>query len=423
MVFSLSCLSGTDPAVAIDTSEKATLLRGTNGEANQETIEQLPKGVEVPLHYNPPHQNKPVIYMSINGSEPLPFVLDTGSGMSTVLFSWAAEYTKVPMTKDTETIQPGNIAAKVTGKYEIRIPPAPGSDTIKINVIDSGVIPEPEMFRGYPGMRIAGIYGGDIFQQSTADFDFDRKIVTFIFDSHPRLRPKNSEAIILKLLPQFRDERPHIKVKTQEGIEALLGVDTGFNGYALIPSSLLPKVKTLGEDKGDGNDLGGSREITQAILPALFLGDHEVKGVPVDFGALTPALGMKLLSRYRVTLDTENKELILQPRKNQSDIPLPGLTGIYVKGEKAKEQSYWRVELIEANSPAEQAGILRGERLLELDGYKVTDCSDVIFANLLNGPAGSELTLLIENPKTKMQRTVKLTRTGIFPNLELPKKE
>eukprot|EP00891_Asterochloris_glomerata_P008509 jgi/Astpho2/8509/fgenesh1_pg.00125_%23_20_t len=63
-------------------------------------------------------------------------------------------------------------------------------------------------------------------------------------------------------------------------------------------------------------------------------------------------------------------------------------TGIQV-GHKLSPAGGWAVDAVMAESPAEEAGILQGERILEIDGYPAEELNEHEVHELMRGTAGS----------------------------------
>jgi C-terminal processing protease CtpA/Prc len=71
-----------------------------------------------------------------------------------------------------------------------------------------------------------------------------------------------------------------------------------------------------------------------------------------------------------------------------------GSIGILLHEEDA---SGFRIRKVYANSPAEKAGIIRGDIISAIDGHKVTQCSDMA---MLQGAPGSPVTITVNRNGT-----------------------
>ncbi|MEX1143029.1 MAG: S41 family peptidase [Thermoleophilaceae bacterium] len=72
-----------------------------------------------------------------------------------------------------------------------------------------------------------------------------------------------------------------------------------------------------------------------------------------------------------------------------------------------------RVLNVFAGSPAEQAGIRKGEFITEVDGRSIAGLSASVATARIKGPAGSEVSLQVVDPDTFARRTLKLERARI----------
>jgi carboxyl-terminal processing protease len=72
-----------------------------------------------------------------------------------------------------------------------------------------------------------------------------------------------------------------------------------------------------------------------------------------------------------------------------------------------------RVESVFKGSPAERAGIEVGETIVSVDGRSIAGLSSEAATALIKGPEGTEVTVVVRNPKSGRTRQVRLTRAQI----------
>ena len=98
----------------------------------------------------------------------------------------------------------------------------------------------------------------------------------------------------------------HLMVRGPTGqeqeIEAI--IDTGFDGWLSLPSSLIVRLGLLWRQRGRAL-LADGRESVFDIYDATVVWDGEVRRIPVDEAETAPLVGMSLLEGY---------ELIVQVR-------------------------------------------------------------------------------------------------------------
>ena len=82
-------------------------------------------------------------------------------------------------------------------------------------------------------------------------------------------------------------------------------------------------------------------------------------------------------------------------------------------------QTYIFITATAPSSPAARAGLLRGDRLVEIDGRPVAGQSIDAIVNLVRGPSGSTVNLTVERAATRRIETLRITReitsTGVLP--------
>ena len=112
--------------------------------------------------------------------------------------------------------------------------------------------------------------------------------------------------MITSVVTDDRQAIIHLMVRGPTGqeqeIEAI--IDTGFDGWLSLPSSLIVRLGLLWRQRGRAL-LADGRESVFDIYEATVVWDGEVRRIPVDEAETAPLVGMSLLEGY---------ELIVQVR-------------------------------------------------------------------------------------------------------------
>lgn len=182
----------------------------------------------------------------------------------------------------------------------------------------------------------------------------------------------------------LQDEGFRLTVQAEvDGVPARLTVDTGA-GQALILESWFVEERKLRERYPKrlhvvtGGNLLGQMRGEIARLRTLKLGDYTLTNVFVEFGARTSArrgkiagfIGAPILRRFNLAFDLAGRRLWLEPNATYAmDLPPPGSVRsgfvCLVEGTNCIVQD------LVPFSPAAEAGVRRGDRLLEIDGVPV----------------------------------------------------
>lgn len=273
--------------------------------------------VEVPFEIS---GNWIVIPVSINGSRPLRFILDTGA-QGTFL-------------QNNEIADSLNL--KITGKMQIRGAGGAGGEasvaenvTFKIGGIELSngrLVVSPPPSQGMVSNRDGGI-GRIVFATLVIEVDWEKQVLKFYDPSKYKYSGSGT------ILPLTFDEgvRPYtvasVAVSGDKLIPVKLVVDTGGSHALSLDVGSNPEIKLpegavralLG--RGAGGEINGS----SGRIKKFQLGGHTIVDVPTIFpdsnsgitgiGGRQGSLGAGLLRRFKIIYDYSRKQMIVEPNK------------------------------------------------------------------------------------------------------------
>jgi membrane-associated protease RseP (regulator of RpoE activity) len=174
-------------------------------------------------------------------------------------------------------------------------------------------------------------------------------------------------------------------------------------------------------------DASGSVRKTRLVrVPMLQLGNRTLHGViatiapPATGGAgarLAGVIGGGLLSRFDVLIDLPHAALTLTPNAYY-DAPFEAdMSGMLVlvsgsegeRGERSGEPVY-TIAGISEKSPAADAGLRPGDRLVEVGGKRVTAMSLDLMRNVLKSGPGTRVVVTIDRSGKNVMVTLTLRR-------------
>ncbi len=373
------------------------------------------KGDVIPFDYDPLLNPCPVIHIRINGSEPMPFLLDTGTSFPLILAPWAAN--KLKLTPNGQKIHVNNIdkRGEVAALKQVDLIGREAGTMKRISLpvdLDMAGIMDAGMSIGFASHeRIAGIFGLTIFDNATVCFDFVAKTVTLYPDPHPPVQLPGAFVLPIK---QAKNGLFTVGLTDAEGgtVDAL--IDTGNDGVTFPTSAahrfqpaVTPTVlcRTMMFD--------GLHISKQWLLPSLKIGDITEANIVVDADIKSSdfaSLGMSYLRRFRVTLDCYNSQMVLERASDYAEQRrLPGLTGITLM-RSGKE--YHIVDVLPSSS-ASQAGIKTGDIIVQIDNHPIVMMPLAAVHQLLEGWADTAIELLVKRANTKPTK-IKFQRQSIF---------
>lgn len=314
-----------------------------------------------------------VVPVSLNGSPPLRFVLDTGMPDGVLLF-------------DTATAQGLELdwigTAKVNG--------GDGGDAIPAQVAMNGRVTigglalERERVIAMTvrptivDRRLDGVIGASVFKTWIVSIDPRDRTVQLV-DPARFEPPAGSESLPLRVVRSL----PHVRaiVVTRDGAErhVELLLDTGKTGaLALEPDDERPWVMPPDAVQGllsssVSSDMHGAwarvatLKLGTLALPAViaeFPDRATREGDPGDGGVL----GLTVLRRFRTTIDYPGARLLLEPTAEFGAPFEMNMAGLVLRDQ---DGSSLHALVVRPGTPAERAGIKAGDRIVSIDGVPV----------------------------------------------------
>ena len=238
---------------------------------------------------------RPVVELSINGSGPYRFILDTGANRTVVADDLIAEL-KLPAINGQADSGPVRIDTL-------------GLDTLMMTDVTAGR--GGAMLAGLGG-QVRGVLSAQAFPGSLLTLDFISRRVSV---RRGELPPSDGRRIFAY---DADDPLPRVPVRI-DGTEYRLHFDTGAPAGMSLP---LARAKTLGVE-GQLVERGRARVVT-GVFPVyeapftgkIELGEFVLPVTAISFSDLRPGpapppglIGMKLLQDFIITLDTRNRRV------------------------------------------------------------------------------------------------------------------
>ena len=355
--------------------------------ANLNFLHSARKKVVVPFTFV---QNLIIIPLSINGSKPLNFIVDTG--VATALL------TDVSSIDSLQLLHPSPLEIQGLGAGEdMQALRSEGNrlefagiagDSLEVNVLLTDLFKLSTRL----GMEVHGLIGYDLFRDFVVEIDYRRQKLTFYVPQFYKVSRKqkvipllieNKKAYVNALLEQQPNDTIPVKLVVDNGLSHALSL--------YLPSDNRLKLPAKTIDAYLGTGLSGHIHGKIGRVQRLQIGSFSLSQVPVSYPdreAIEPALllgnrngnlGAEVLKRFKVVFDYRNSRMLLQPNSwfykpfyyNLSGVelssPVPGLR-------------YYVISDVTKNSPANVAGLKKGDQLLMLNGSYMKDfeLSDLI---------------------------------------------
>jgi hypothetical protein len=347
-----------------------------------------------------------LVWASINGRAPMPFILDTGG--HAILDTAAA---KILGVRGFGAGVSGGAGSGTIGLQYARVR--------SMRIGNAELLDQPMLVIPYPydfyerGKRVplAGILGLEWFERYAARIDYAKRNLTLTPLANFTFRGAATRVPI-----RFQQDMP-LANAAADGNYGWFGVDTGNAGLLILygdylrRTGLFAKYTPGATIKGSGT--GGSNSGTIQTLSSFGIGGSNIRSLKADFTQMKTGsfsswteagdLGLTVLSHFTPTFDYANGTLYLEPVAHPLDIP-PNRSGIaFTKN----QSSTIDVEAVRPNSPATVAGIVAGDTITAVNGRSASEFSSADFLDLVTAPAGSVVRLTIRRGANT--RAVELT--------------
>jgi membrane-associated protease RseP (regulator of RpoE activity) len=258
------------------------------------------------------------------------------------------------------------------------------------------VMPLSEEFYPSTGEMIDLIIGYDFLSRFVTRIDYGSEtIILFVPDSF------SIENIDISVLPAERSmSLLSIKAVIEDSVPVTLLLDTGAGGNIHLTPSFIEEHPGFLNDRPAFETViqgvGGEETISGFRVGEITLGDYTVQGGICSsftggdiFNQYDGILGNGVLSRFISYLDYSSGRIILEPSSLFEEGLPESLTGMGLE----IENNNLLVRQVILGSPAEDAGILEGDILLEVDGNPVTVDQLNELSDLLPDTVGAAVSL------------------------------
>jgi hypothetical protein len=265
-----------------------------------------------------------------------------------------------------------------------------------------------QALRTASGIDIKGIIGSDLLEDYFVTLDYQGRRLVLSSSVGPEApqtdRPEAGCLLPFKSHPINHAPMVTCRLNGSLVIEAM--IDTGQPYPLVLPLGLLEKTEALGRPEtikaiGVVTEWPGTKRKDNYLCRSMSLevGELKVKEPVTLYAELppllsVPLLGKDFLSRFLVTIDYPRRELRLLPRPGQAvpdNLLAYGFSAVGEAGGGVKVKGVW------PGSPAAEAGLEVGDRILEFNSTKLTtETHPQLWALLQDDSPAGPLELLVQ---------------------------
>jgi Periplasmic protease len=369
----------------------------------------LPNGskqVDIPFEYV---NNFIVLDIMFNGPMPLRFIYDTGAEHTILTKREISDLLQVQydrefrvkgsdMKSDLVAYLARNIRLQLVGREIV----APKEDLL--------VLQEDYFrFEEYAGLEIHGILAGRVFSRYLVKINYQRHVISLYDRSF--FSPKD-EGFLPVPAEIFRNKlylvtQAQLRADSSATVKLLLDTGAGLplmlftNTHPLIapPPNAIPNNIGMG--------LGGYLEGFVGRTPSLSIVGQPQRNVLTYYQTIDTTqdlshlngrnglLGNMILSRFQIVVDYQGAAVWLKPVKNYQSEYVFDRSGLNIIASGTK-LSYFTVLNVLPNSPADEAGILAGDRVMRIGLFPASMMSLAELQKKLQKKSGKKIRVVIK---------------------------
>ncbi len=298
-----------------------------------------------------------------------------------------------------------------------------GGMTIDAKNLSEAVVGRENFSESY-GMHCDGIMGFEALKSNVFGINYEHARFDFYPSSMDisKWTPDNKRTFLAKLLPTGHSSM-EMAVETSTGKRLVLALDTGNAFYATTHGDVLARVG-LWDETASPKFMKESWVASGPVGSwALKLKDVKIFGVPVaasvwdviDRPSATAegdgTVGFGFLHNFNLIVDYDRRRVWLENYTGKTADDEVGDPGISAYGDRRGGDV--KVMKVTPNSPAEKAGVKKGDTILSIDGEDVDrHYSYWKLRKMLEGPVGSKVKLALSS-EGELKR-LEIERAGLY---------
>lgn len=335
-----------------------------------------------------------IVPVSINGSPPMNFVLDTGSAYTVITNLDAINHFNLKKGKSITISGLGKdktqLEAYLSYSNDIEIDDAHSSSVNIVLLYEKGF----DLGTRF-GLPIFGIIGYEFLKDFVVEINYTKDRITLY--KHDHFYAKKNLTKFHEIPLMIRQNKPYITLETeidQTKIPLQLLIDTGsWESLWLFekPHENIQVPENYVEDYL-GYGLNGEIHGKRSRMEKLWIGPYEIKNLTTSYpdslsvsqvsrNDRNGTIGSEILQRFTTICDLGNRKLFLRKNSKFNEAFHYNLAGLELY-QPFPELPYLEVSYVRENSPAYEAGLRKGYSIKSINKKKIS-----IFNNHPHSPS------------------------------------
>ena len=329
--------------------------------------------------------NKPFVRATVDGSEPLWFILDSGNNGPSLIANECADRLKIQRGNEEQA----NVGAG--SGADVRIATVNHPVTFQalgetLTVADPRILTLEHVSR-IEGRRVDGLLGSDFLGRHVLQLDYAKKTIT-VHDPNSYAPPAGALVVPITTDTGWPIAEGTLTPPGREPIPCRILIDTGVRTAITFyrPFSerkgLYDMPRSL-HDVTTGGGAGGVSRGDVGRLDVLTLGPAKFENVVATFSRDTRGLfatdypdailGGEILKRHRVTFDYPHDRMILEPYGVTAPFEYD-MSGLFL-GTDGPDYRKIRIQAVNPGTPSADAGLQEKDEIVSIDGRRTPKLS------------------------------------------------
>lgn len=355
--------------------------------------------------------NRIFLQATINGAGPFSMIFDTGG--SNIVTPDVARAAGLAFGEAFEMngAGAGKLPAWATKVASV------ASAGFAMRDIDFTILPLDTISDAIGFYRLDGLFGHEVLSRFVVRIDYDAGEIAFAERYATPKFWRDAEAFDF----DFVDALPSLAAQWQ-GEKARFVLDTGDRSSLTLfaPFTDARDLRKKARYRSvTGWGVGGPILADLLRTERLDLGAHALSGVTTRLPVATSgvfgtdiaagSIGAGVLKRFAAVYDYRARKIYLERGAMFGAADPVDLAGMWIVGDPGSRGRSIRVHTVDAQGPAESAGVVAGDRIESVDGRPAAEIGAVALRQLFaTGPAGRRIALALQRSGARREATITL---------------